>query len=170
MTFTTFTTEERAVSPVIGVILMVAITVILAAVIGTFVLGLGDSVGQTAPQASLKATASTSGDGSFTIQHNGGDALASDQTRIVVSIDGTEVGTLEPASTPVSSLTAGTSATFSFQTGSGTPAFTKPSSGVWSGYSDAADGDVTLDSGEVLTIKIIDIESQSVIFQTELTA
>jgi len=31
-----------AVSPVIGVILMVAITVILAAVIGTFVLGLGD--------------------------------------------------------------------------------------------------------------------------------
>jgi len=36
--------EDRAVSPVIGVILMVAITVILAAVIGTFVLGLGDSV------------------------------------------------------------------------------------------------------------------------------
>jgi flagellin-like protein len=33
-----------AVSPVIGVILMVAITVILAAVIGTFVLGLGSEV------------------------------------------------------------------------------------------------------------------------------
>jgi flagellin-like protein len=38
--------NDRAVSPVIGVILMVAITVILAAVIGTFVLGLGDSVQQ----------------------------------------------------------------------------------------------------------------------------
>jgi len=38
-------TTDRAVSPVIGVILMVAITVILAAVIGTFVLGLGDSLG-----------------------------------------------------------------------------------------------------------------------------
>ena len=38
--------EDRAVSPVIGVILMVAITVILAAVIGTFVLGLGESVEQ----------------------------------------------------------------------------------------------------------------------------
>lgn len=36
--------NDRAVSPVIGVILMVAITVILAAVIGTFVLGLGDQV------------------------------------------------------------------------------------------------------------------------------
>ena len=40
--------NDRAVSPVIGVILMVAITVILAAVIGTFVLGLGDSVQQNA--------------------------------------------------------------------------------------------------------------------------
>ena len=36
--------DDRAVSPVIGVILMVAITVILAAVIATFVLGLGDQV------------------------------------------------------------------------------------------------------------------------------
>ncbi len=40
--------NEEAVSPVIGVILMVAITVILAAVIGTFVLGLGEDVQQTA--------------------------------------------------------------------------------------------------------------------------
>ena len=36
--------QTEAVSPVIGVILMVAITVILAAVIGTFVLGLGENV------------------------------------------------------------------------------------------------------------------------------
>ncbi len=40
--------DDKAVSPVIGVILMVAITVILAAVIGTFVLGLGESVNQNA--------------------------------------------------------------------------------------------------------------------------
>ncbi|WP_338071862.1 type IV pilin N-terminal domain-containing protein [Halorutilus salinus] len=38
----TETNDDSAVSPVIGVILMVAITVILAAVIGTFVLGLGE--------------------------------------------------------------------------------------------------------------------------------
>lgn len=43
-----FNTDDRAVSPVIGVILMVAITVILAAVIGTFVLGLGDQIGGSA--------------------------------------------------------------------------------------------------------------------------
>jgi flagellin-like protein len=45
-------TGDDAVSPVIGVILMVAITVILAAVIAAFVLGLGDS-SDPAPQVSF---------------------------------------------------------------------------------------------------------------------
>ena len=50
-----FVTAEDAVSPVIGVILMVAITVILAAVIGTFVLGLGSGLGTgDAPQLSFE--------------------------------------------------------------------------------------------------------------------
>jgi len=47
--------DERAVSPVIGVILMVAITVILAAVIGTFVLGLGEGVSEE-PRAGVSFT------------------------------------------------------------------------------------------------------------------
>ena len=42
-------TDDDAVSPVIGVILMVAITVILAAVIASFVLGLGDSTDEVQP-------------------------------------------------------------------------------------------------------------------------
>jgi flagellin-like protein len=42
---------KEGVSPVIGVILMVAITVILAAVIGTFVLGLGENVESTSSAA-----------------------------------------------------------------------------------------------------------------------
>jgi flagellin-like protein len=51
MRYTETTKDDSAVSPVIGVILMVAITVILAAVIGTFVLGLGDQVEQNARAA-----------------------------------------------------------------------------------------------------------------------
>jgi len=43
--------DERAVSPVIGVILMVAITVIMAAIIGAFVYGYGGSVVKTASPA-----------------------------------------------------------------------------------------------------------------------
>jgi len=46
-------TDDDAVSPVIGVILMVAITVILAAVIASFVLGLGDSADNVQPNSSF---------------------------------------------------------------------------------------------------------------------
>lgn len=46
--------SDDAVSPGIGVILMVAISVIIAAVIGTFVLGLGDTVSNTVPSASFE--------------------------------------------------------------------------------------------------------------------
>jgi flagellin-like protein len=74
--------DDSAVSPVIGVILMVAITVILAAVIATFVLGLGDSVSNTAPQASFSfdytedSTATNAGStGVVTVTHNGGDSI-----------------------------------------------------------------------------------------------
>ena len=53
--------EERAVSPVIGVILMVAITVILAAVIAAFVMDLGDDMGNGgAPEAAVNADVSNS--------------------------------------------------------------------------------------------------------------
>jgi flagellin-like protein len=45
--------DDDAVSPVIGVILMVAITVILAAVIATFVLGLGEQISETSPNTSF---------------------------------------------------------------------------------------------------------------------
>jgi len=51
MQFKQLLKDDDAVSPVIGVILMVAITVILAAVIGTFVLGLGEQVQDTSPNA-----------------------------------------------------------------------------------------------------------------------
>ena len=65
--------DDDAVSPVIGVILMVAITVILAAVIGTFVLGLGDSVQTTAPNAQF--TFNEESNGNLTMTHDGGQSV-----------------------------------------------------------------------------------------------
>lgn len=79
--------DERAVSPVIGVILMVAITVILAAVIGTFVLGLTDEVGQSAPQASLSVHDTDTSNNNITLRHGGGDTIEADETTIVVEND-----------------------------------------------------------------------------------
>jgi len=77
-------TEDRAVSPVIGVILMVAITVILAAVIGTFVLGLGDQVSENAPQASLSFDYDTSNT-SVNVTHEGGETLEGTNLELVGS-------------------------------------------------------------------------------------
>jgi flagellin-like protein len=74
------------VSPVIGVILMVAITVILAAVIGTFVLGLGDQVSESAPQAQFSFNFDNStGTAVMNITHDGGDAISSDQLAVNVA-------------------------------------------------------------------------------------
>jgi flagellin-like protein len=84
-----FIDDDNAVSPVIGVILMVAITVILAAVIATFVLGLGDQVATTAPQASFQfeydgglgtsdddfSDNGNTADGVLTIRHAGGATI-----------------------------------------------------------------------------------------------
>jgi len=79
-------TNDRAVSPVIGVILMVAITVILAAVIGTFVIGLGDDLGSTAPQASFDASFdSETNETTFT--HRSGDAVPNETAFVTVSGD-----------------------------------------------------------------------------------
>ncbi|MBX0285666.1 type IV pilin N-terminal domain-containing protein [Halomicroarcula sp. F28] len=65
--------DDDAVSPVIGVILMVAITVILAAVIASFVLGLGDAAGDSAPQVSVECNTQ-----SDFMNHTGGGALEHD--------------------------------------------------------------------------------------------
>jgi flagellin-like protein len=81
-------TDDRAVSPVIGVILMVAITVILAAVIGTFVLGLGQNV-QSTPQASFSFDFDSNASGPFVdITHNGGDTLEVGGNTGIVEISG----------------------------------------------------------------------------------
>jgi flagellin-like protein len=86
--------DDDAVSPVIGVILMVAITVILAAVIATFVLGLGEQVSETAPQASFtfdydesysggdSFSNTDAGDGLLTITHAGGNTMVADRLSV----------------------------------------------------------------------------------------
>lgn len=92
--------DEDAVSPVIGVILMVAITVILAAVIGTFVLGLGDQVQSSAPNSNFQFDYSgdfTSDTGEVEITHNGGQDVDDDQLTVQV---GSETAYEGPGSTP----------------------------------------------------------------------
>ena len=65
-----FLKREDAVSPVIGVILMVAITVILAAVIAAFVFGMAGSVSKT---KTVAATARQSGTHYYVTWQGGAD-------------------------------------------------------------------------------------------------
>ena len=76
--------DERAVSPVIGVILMVAITVILAAVIGAFVIGIGDDQ-ETVPQASWDWDYEGDG-GQLEVTHNGGDTIDGDRLSVTGAV------------------------------------------------------------------------------------
>lgn len=99
-------TDEDAVSPVIGVILMVAITVILAAVIASFVLGLGDTAAQSTPQASF--TFDYEAGEPLTITHDGGDTIEaqelyvrgtkSSSEDIDKSWESSDVGDVDPSS------------------------------------------------------------------------
>lgn len=73
--------EDRAVSPVIGVALLIAIAVVLAAVIGVVVLGIGTG-GADVPQAQLSAQNSS---GTLVITHDGGEALSQNTTVLVAN-------------------------------------------------------------------------------------
>jgi flagellin-like protein len=76
--------NEDAVSPVIGVILMVAITVILAAVIAAFVFGMGSDVGTT-----KTVSISSKLDGNdIVLTINGGPDLPSLQQLTITVTDG----------------------------------------------------------------------------------
>ncbi|QLH83211.1 type IV pilin [Halosimplex pelagicum] len=81
--------DDDAVSPVIGVILMVAITVILAAVIASFVLGLGNQAQQGAPTATIgfdyEETEELSNGTSYgfvTVSHDGGDTISNEEVYV----------------------------------------------------------------------------------------
>ena len=98
--------SERAVSPVIGVILMVAITVILAAVIGVFVLGLGDELGDSAaPTATVSfANGDVGEDGEdayqLYLEHSSGEELDLTEFTIITdegswALDSEDIGELE---------------------------------------------------------------------------
>lgn len=152
--------DARGVSPVIGIILMVAITVILAAIAGSFVLDLGQSAEEDSPQASFRVSADSSTN-QIQVEHLGGDDLRHDQTRVVVKSNGTTTfdpvdgggaeGILSVGETAVITL-AMTDDTLDFD-GDGT-------------VDEMTDGGgEPFDAGDRLTITIIDTGTQRLIFE-----
>jgi len=68
-------TDDDAVSPVIGVILMVGVVVILAAVTASFALSFADGGGSSAPQVSLDSDYNDTNDNVVTLTVEGGDTF-----------------------------------------------------------------------------------------------
>ena len=120
--------SDSAVSPVIGVILMVAITVILAAVIGSFVLNLGGNL-EANPQAGV--TFDT-------------DSAANEITVQVVSMDNAD--SLDVTRSGVDTYSATLNAVGDSVTVGDTTQQTLET------YSDSNVDDVDLSSGETITV------------------
>lgn len=156
---------ERAVSTVIGVVLMVAVTVILAAVIGTFVFDIGQESGEASPQASLTVEADAETN-NVTISHEGGDDLHASDSKVIfekgsesVTFDSATSGvTLEVSHTAVVNISDPQS---SFETldwdGDGTEDFNSSSDEI-----------SPLSEGDRITVRIIDIPTERIIFETEV--
>jgi flagellin-like protein len=82
--------ESRGLTPVVGIILMISITVLLAATVGAFVMGLEDEgVQQTAPTVAIQfdydAADGGSGSDSLNIIHDTGGGLDPAQTYVTVN-------------------------------------------------------------------------------------
>lgn len=152
-----FLEEEGAVSPVIGVILMVAITVILAAVIAAFVFGMGPP--EQAPQASLRATADTSADNTSAsivrLEHQGGDQIVLMSTNTKVTVDGEDVELAVGDTT----LDAGEVVYLALDDGG---VYSMGENTSTDSYIDGTTVDIA-DTGDIVTVKIIDVGSQQMI-------
>lgn len=75
--------SRRAVSPVVGVVLIVALTVVLAAVVGALAVGVGDA--GNAPAAAI--TAERTGN-ELTLTHHSGDPLDVTQLTVRIFVNG----------------------------------------------------------------------------------
>lgn len=89
---------EKAVSPVVGVMLMLVVTIIIAAIVSAFAGGFSEGA-KKAPQSTVGAIADMT-DHSITFEHNGGDPFSLDEIEVVfrnkdlkISLSPRDVGT-----------------------------------------------------------------------------
>lgn len=157
-----FRKNENAVSPVIGVILMVVITVIIAAVLAVFAFGVGAPT--KTPTASVKITSVDAASDVITVQHYGGDTLRMKDVKITVETlngDGVIQGTavLDVASTVTKQFSAGD--TLKIDTTVATPVLELNGAGITLDASST--GSLTLATADTVRVTVIDTPSGSVL-------
>lgn len=141
--------KDDAVSPVIGVVLMVAITVILAAAIGSSVFGQGPS--ESAPQANVDIIVVDNDH--IKLEHLGGDTIVvNDNSTTRIMIANESVGTAEINISQFSDdyFDVGETQVLNLSTGNGT------------------DFNLAQPNGEFVTVKIVDVKTKQLIADKEL--
>ncbi len=117
--FKEFQRDQRGVSPVIGVILMVAITVVMGAVVAGFAYGY---IGNTpkAPNAALSVMDDPATDDQLLIKHNGGESILADEWKCSITEDKESTTDFtEKGETGENAISTGTVLTVTEETSSG---------------------------------------------------
>jgi len=154
--------NEEGVSPVIGVILMVAITVILAAVIAAFVFGMGGSLNEAPPTVSLTASSNAATSGSdIIIKHSGGDLLKGSEWKVSVVAAGNN--TAYVSSDSADDFTVG--GQLIIENNETVATSSNTFSTTWKYDSSAGDA---LVKGNKYDVKIVHIPSNSLVLDTEV--
>lgn len=83
--------SDRAVAPVIGVVLLVALTVLAATAVGT---ALPSNLSEPAPTAAFDLSADETG--RLAVTHLGGDSIATDALRLRIRVDGEDLSDQPP--------------------------------------------------------------------------
>lgn len=151
---TDFGAADRAVSEVLGVVFMVGITVIIAAIVGVFALGLSQQAAQAEPPVAIGLESVDANADEVVLEHDGGERLSFSEITIKVRADGSTV--TFPASTGASTSWE-PGATITVNTSNQTVLL--DGTGVYS----SADGSVDFQTGDTVTVTVIDDDSGTIL-------
>jgi flagellin-like protein len=152
----------RAVSAVIGVILMVAVTVVLAATVGLFVLSFSEEEERAAPQASLDVEIHDAGPaaGDVVFVHESGEPIHSSRTKVIFR-RGSDEDVFEPSATDAA-LTAGDTTTYRVNANDW--------DGEWSVYGPGSTTTLSdVSTGETVTVTLIDTVTGKVVYRNHIS-
>lgn len=137
---------------------MVAITVVLATIVGTLALEMNKYAGQYGPNVALSAELDPV-ENNVTIQHKGGDSLHRIRSKIVVR-NNSEV--MKYTSAKPVAFQVGEYAEFSVNSSAVTG---------WGGNGNwSQSGTFNLTAGKTYTVQIIDLEATTVVYESEVEA
>lgn len=85
--------DGRGASPVLAVVLLVGVTVVCAAAVGSLLFGQAGAVADPAPRASLSLSATAD---RVSLVHEGGDSLDATRLRLRVAVNGTPLAHQPP--------------------------------------------------------------------------